>query len=164
MHYTLCIPVRNNQILLGKKTSGFLEGKYNGFGGKIEPGESVYNSAVRELQEECDITPTSMDHVGVIYFDSPNYLETGIMHVFKVIAWEGIPKQIEKMIPQWFDNDKIPYDQMCTDDPFWFPLFLEGKTFEAKFKFGEDMVVLEHEVIEKDLSDIRIHSSIIPHE
>ncbi len=34
-------------VLLGLKKRGFGVGKWNGFGGKVEPGESIIDGAVR---------------------------------------------------------------------------------------------------------------------
>ena len=158
MNYTLLIPVTENQVLLGLKSKGFLEGKYNGFGGKFEPGETIYQAAVRELKEECDIEVIDMELMGIIYFDSPRQETTGVMYTFKVINWKGEPNEVENMKPEWFDVDDIPYWQMCPDDMYWFPYFLAGKQFEAKFTFDKDMKVLSHDVYEKDLSSVDIYS------
>lgn len=38
---------RNNRILLGFKKRGLLKNKWNGFGGKVEPGETVFEAALR---------------------------------------------------------------------------------------------------------------------
>ncbi len=38
---TLCIPVREQRVLLGMKKRGFGSGKWNGFGGKVESGETL---------------------------------------------------------------------------------------------------------------------------
>ena len=35
------------------KKRGFGAGKWNGFGGKVEPGETIVEAAVREVKEEC---------------------------------------------------------------------------------------------------------------
>ena len=40
-----------------------------------------------------------------------------------------------EMCPQWFNHDSIPYDQMWVDDKLWYPLLLQGKRFNAFFKF-----------------------------
>ena len=44
-----------NEILLGMKKRGFGTGKWNGFGGKIENGESAEQGAIRELEEESSL-------------------------------------------------------------------------------------------------------------
>ena len=43
--------VRNNfnEILLGLKKRGFGEGKWNGFGGKVNPTETITDAAIRYL-------------------------------------------------------------------------------------------------------------------
>ena len=39
--FTLLLLERGNQVLLGNKKRGFGAGKANGFGGKVEPGETI---------------------------------------------------------------------------------------------------------------------------
>lgn len=39
--------IPNDNILLGYKKRGFGMGKWNGMGGKVEPGESVLDGAIR---------------------------------------------------------------------------------------------------------------------
>jgi len=43
------------RMLLGMKKRGFGAGKWNGFGGKVEPGETVEDGAMRELHEEAGL-------------------------------------------------------------------------------------------------------------
>lgn len=44
---TLVMVTRPNQVLLGMKKRGFGEGKWNGFGGKVEKGETIFEAAQR---------------------------------------------------------------------------------------------------------------------
>ena len=44
---TLAMVRKTNSLLLGLKKKGFGEGKWNGFGGKVEKGETVSEGAVR---------------------------------------------------------------------------------------------------------------------
>lgn len=62
------------RILLGRKRRGMGFGKWNGFGGKLEPGETMRQCAVRELQEECGLTaaPEALELVADLYFDQPS--------------------------------------------------------------------------------------------
>ncbi len=50
---TLCIPITRSRILLGRKKVRWGAGKLNGFGGKIEKGETPKETTIRELKEEC---------------------------------------------------------------------------------------------------------------
>jgi len=55
---TLCFLTRGappTEVLLGFKKSGFGKGKYAGFGGSVEEGETIIAAAVRELEEETGL-------------------------------------------------------------------------------------------------------------
>ena len=69
---TLVLVVQNNnnnaRLLLGEKKRGFGAGYFNGFGGKVEPGESILAAAHRELQEEAGIEALDLSRRGVLYF------------------------------------------------------------------------------------------------
>ena len=45
--YTLVFLNQNEQVLLGLKKRGFGEGRWNGFGGKVEEGETIFEAAKR---------------------------------------------------------------------------------------------------------------------
>lgn len=45
--YTLAFLRRESEILLGYKKRGFGKGKWNGFGGKVDPGETIEHAAIR---------------------------------------------------------------------------------------------------------------------
>ena len=133
---TLCLFVDKGKILLGMKKRRFGTGKWNGFGGKLENGESVHENIVRELKEEISVAvkPEDTEKVGLIdfyFFDKPEWNQK--MHVFLVKSWEGEPQESEEMKPQWFDVKDIPFDTMWPDDKHWLPMVLAGKKVEGKF-------------------------------
>lgn len=45
--YTLAFVLDAGKILLGMKKRGFGAGRWNGFGGKVHPGESIEAAAKR---------------------------------------------------------------------------------------------------------------------
>lgn len=45
--FTLVLVIKESQVLLGLKKRGLGEGKWNGFGGKVETNETVIHAAVR---------------------------------------------------------------------------------------------------------------------
>lgn len=46
---TLVLVVQPGRVLLGLKKRGFGVGKWNGFGGKVQPGETIEDAAVRYI-------------------------------------------------------------------------------------------------------------------
>lgn len=145
---TLCIVHQGNRVLLGMKKRGFGMGRWNGFGGKIEKGETIEEAMRREIFEEAGIDVSEAEKVGILEFEfqgNPEILET---HIFRAEKFVGEPSESEEMKPQWFDIDKIPYKNMWTDDIYWIPMFLEEKKFQGKFLFGKGDVVLEQSLEE----------------
>ena len=60
---TLVFPIdEQNRILLGRKKRGFGANKYNGFGGKLDDGESFRECAIRELYEESGLQGRAPRH------------------------------------------------------------------------------------------------------
>lgn len=47
--YTLAFIRRGDQVLLGLKKRGFGEGKWNGFGGKLNANETLMEAAQRSV-------------------------------------------------------------------------------------------------------------------
>ena len=128
---------RGSEILLGHKKRGFGAGCWNGVGGKVEAGESNEQAAVREMQEEINVTPGKLTLGAHIIFHYPGGnvpVWDASMYICK--EWEGKPAESEEMRPQWFALDKIPYDQMWEDDKYWLPRVLAGEVLEAEFTFG----------------------------
>ena len=149
---TLCLLVRDEEILLGMKKRGFGAGRWNGFGGKVEAGETIEVAAKREMKEECGVDVLSMEKVGIHDFEfDANRGEIFEVHVFRVAAFSGDPIETDEMRPKWFAFSDIPYDTMWPDDEYWLPLFLEGKKFKTKFLFGTNDTVLEKEVIVENI-------------
>lgn len=145
---TLCIIHNHPKVLLGMKKRGFGAGKWNGFGGKVETGETIEEAAKREVCEEAGIRVADIEKVGHINFEFVGDPVTLEVHVFKAGSFSGEPTEGEEMKPQWFHKDKIPFDQMWPDDKHWFPLFLAGKKFKGKFVFEGHNKIIEHSLVE----------------
>ena len=129
------------------KKRGFGAGRWNGFGGKVETGESIQDAARRETKEECGIEITAMELAGIHEFRFTAWPDEVLeAHVFRAIDYVREPIETEEMRPEWFPIEAIPYDTMWPDDRYWFPVFLAGKKFRTKFLFGEGDVLLEQDI------------------
>lgn len=132
---TLCMIHSDGKILLGLKKKGFGVGRWNGFGGKVEQGESIEDAARREVLEEAGIKVTDMYKAGVLNFSFENDPKILEVHVFSASTFTGEPTESDEMKPKWFDIKDIPYEQMWSDDSHWLPLLLNGKKFNGSFLF-----------------------------
>jgi len=136
---TLLFLQKDDQILLAMKKRGFGAGRWNGVGGKLEPGESLEEATIRECQEEISVTPIAFHAVAELDFYWPEKDENQHMYVYAYIcdAWDGEPQESEEMAPSWFKIKSIPYKEMWQDDEFWLPKVLEGKIVRGLFNFDE---------------------------
>ncbi len=133
---TICHIVDGQRILLGRKKVRFGVGLWNGFGGKVEPGEDVAAAAVREVREECGLRVSQPEHVGSIIVGDERYrAETWQLEVFRATEWNGELAASDEMEPRWFPLTAVPYAEMWPADRYWLPLLLAGKKFRGRFTF-----------------------------
>jgi len=136
----LCFVVKDGRVLLIRKKRGLGAGKINGPGGKIEPGETALEAAIRETQEEIGVTPLAVEERGVLHFQ---FTDGYSLHctVFVATDFEGEPIETIEAAPYWFAFDAIPFDEMWEDDRHWLPHVLAGKRFVAWFEFDGDRML-----------------------
>lgn len=139
------------EVLLGLKKAGFGCGKYAGIGGKVEPGETVEEAAVREVEEEIGVKvfEKTLQFMGKITFVFPSKPEWGqVVSIFRVISWQGDPFESDEMKPFWFTLDAIPYEAMWQDARHWLPEILDGNKLQGQFTFKDDNETVEEVCLE----------------
>ena len=137
---TLSFLFKDGQILLAMKKRGFGDGKWNGYGGKLEEGESVEEAAVREILEEGNVkvVKEDLEHFGTIDFhftDKPDWDQK--VFIYKTVRWEGEPEETEEMKPRWFSFDEIPFDKMWAGDDIWLKKVINGEKVFGEIYFEE---------------------------
>ena len=130
------------RVLLIHKKRGLGAGKINAPGGRLEPGETPLQCAVRETREEVGVDALNAVQCGRLRFHFTDGYDL-LGHVFRAIEWRGVPVETDEALPEWFPLDAIPYDRMWADDTLWLPLLLASETFDGKFIFDND-TMLEH--------------------
>lgn len=148
--YTLVLVLQPQRILLGMKKRGFGAGRWNGFGGKVQEGESIEDGARRELQEESGLTAGTLHKAGHLVFEFVGIPELMDVHVFCTDSAQGTPQESDEMRPRWFHLDQIPFGDMWPDDSYWFPLLLQRKKFQGHFKFQGHDTILDYRLQEVD--------------
>jgi 8-oxo-dGTP pyrophosphatase MutT (NUDIX family) len=137
----LALIIDDNRILLGKKKRGIGAGLYNGYGGKVDQGETIEESLVREVFEESGLVLTDFEKMGVLQLETPEFYNE--MHIFSSKNFTGDLRGTAEMEPEWFLPEDLPYDEMWQSDPFWYPYFLSGERFIGRVVFDENHQVIE---------------------
>jgi 8-oxo-dGTP diphosphatase len=143
---TLLFVVREGRILLMRKKRGLGAGKINGPGGRIDPGETPVECALRELREELCVTSRSAEIGGELSFQFVDGYSVHV-YVFRSDSCEGTPQETAEAAPLWTRVDRIPYEEMWSDDRLWLPLLLRHTPFRGRFLFDGDRL-LDHRLEE----------------
>jgi 8-oxo-dGTP pyrophosphatase MutT (NUDIX family) len=149
----------HKRVLLGRKKRGFGEGKFNGFGGKVEPGETLRSCAARELAEEAGLVVDAADLArrGVLTF---NMLADGMVgadgrvssrlevHVYSCALEQtgGAVAESDEMAPAWWPFDGVPFERMWEDDRHWLPEVLNGNDVCGDFIFQDQATIIDQTV------------------
>lgn len=141
---TLCFPLQGNPpsaVLLGYKKRGFGQGKWAGFGGKVESRETPIQAAQRELFEETglQVALADLQPRGQVIFRFPaKPVWDQQVHLFVVTQWQGEPAESDEMRPVQFPLTKLPFDQMWDDARYWLPTLLAGEAVNLQITFAAD--------------------------
>ncbi|MER2049376.1 MAG: NUDIX domain-containing protein, partial [Solibacillus sp.] len=88
---TNLLAIKDGQVLLLQKPR---RGWFVAPGGKMEPGESIYDSAIREFQEETNLTPKDVHLKGVytmVIKNGDTVVDEWMLYTFIATDVEGTP-------------------------------------------------------------------------
>lgn len=127
--HCLVLLIGEDGLLLARKRSGFGAGRLVAPGGKVEPGETPLEAAVRELQEETGLVvePDDLTAAGRVVFRFG--AGGGLMEValFRGTRWRGEPTPSDELdAPAFYPVDDLPLARMWVDNPHWLPQVLAG--------------------------------------
>ena len=129
------------RVLLIRKKRGLGAGKINGPGGKMDPGETSLQCAVRETQEELGVTALDPVKHGELWFQFVDGLALYV-DVFRATRWQGEPVETPEAIPLWTSLAELPFEEMWADDRFWLAeVLVEKKHFIGRFLFDDDTML-----------------------
>ncbi|XP_043263371.1 7,8-dihydro-8-oxoguanine triphosphatase-like [Colletes gigas] len=155
--FSLVFIRKATEVLLGLKKRGFGKGKWNGFGGKVEAGETILQGAIRELHEECGLSAIDLKKIGILEFEFEGDETLLEVHVFETYQYHGELIESEEMQPKWYNLKDVPFKQMWPDDEYWFPYMLRGELFRGYFLYrGQDLILTHNIKIMEELPVNRI--------
>lgn len=159
--YSLVYPIdiQEQSVLLGKKrTRGKWQGKFNGFGGRRETGESFEQSAIRHLNRaELHYTESVLVHrANLIFEHQQDAWGPNIVRVFTA-PWQhygegnanwgadNTPKTTDEIGYKAFQTYEMPYHDMPPDDHHWLPYLLSTPyRISARFTYRNTPVLTDH--------------------
>ena len=136
------------EVLLGRKKHGLGMGYFVGLGGKLEPGESAVDAAVREVFEESGlvVAASDLEPRGLLTYHFPHREAwSQESNVFVCRTWIGEPSGSDELDPEWFPVDAVPLDEMWDDARRWLPGVLTGGRVRRTFVFGADLATVVEE-------------------
>ena len=133
-------------MLLQFKRRGFGVGKWNGPGGKVEPGETLEQAVVREVKEETGLVVSRPEKMTELEFVFENRGEwDNLTHVYAAKNFSGELVAGEEGELKWFKISALPFKEMWDDDPHWLPEVLAGEFMKMKFYFDSEGKLLKFE-------------------
>ena len=136
------------EVLRGRKKHGLGQGSFVGLGGKLEPGESAVEAAVREVHEESGVRVEAhdLDPRGRLTYLFPHREAwSQESSVFVTRRFVGEPAPSDELDPEWFPLDAVPLTEMWDDARRWLPAVLAGGRVRRTYVFGEDLATVVHE-------------------
>lgn len=136
----LCLIHKNGRYLLQDRIKNDWKG-YTLPGGHIEPGESIVDAVIREMQEETGLTIRHPHLCGVKQFP----LEEGryIVFLFETEEFEGDLRSSEEGTMHWIDETELSKVNLVEDFEDLIEVMLDDELMEFQYVIedGEWLVI-----------------------
>ena len=133
---TLCYLRRGGKILMihrVKKENDMHAGKWNGLGGKMLPGETPEECAIREIAEESGLTAKKLELKGLLTFPAFSQSVDWYAFVFVVKDFSGELIDSPEGDLRWIEDDDLMDLNLWEGDRVFLPWLDEPGFFSAKF-------------------------------
>ena len=141
---TLCYIRRPGQTLMVhriKKANDMHMGKWNGLGGKLDPGETPEECAIREVCEETGLTVRSPQLKGLITFPGFANEEDWYTFLFVMRDFEGELIDSPEGTLAWIDDEHLLELNLWEGDRIFIPWLDQPGFFSAKVVYQDNRLV-----------------------
>jgi 8-oxo-dGTP diphosphatase len=146
---TLCYVRRPGQTLMlhrTRKPNDMHEGKWVGLGGKLEPGESPEECAIREVYEESGLRIVEPEFRGVLTFPTFDDIDNWYGFVFVATRFTGELIDSTEGVLAWIDDDALLNLPMWEGDRIFLRWLDEDVIFSGKFSYRAGKLT-QHSVV-----------------
>jgi 8-oxo-dGTP diphosphatase len=141
---TLCYLKQDGRTLMlyrNKKPNDMHEGKWNGLGGKLEPGESPEECMRREVGEESGLTASATQLKGILTFPLFDGLEDWYVFVYTVSKFSGDLAESAEGELHWIPDEELLDLNLWPGDRIFLPWLGGERFFSAKFVYRQGELV-----------------------
>ena len=146
---TLCYVRQSGKTLMIhriKKENDMHRGKWNGLGGKLEPGETPEECARREIFEESGLQVKDLTLKGVLTFPAFDDIDDWYAFVYVATGIEGSLIDSPEGVLRWIDNQELLDLELWEGDRTFLPWLERSGIFSAKFVYNGGRLS-HHEVV-----------------
>ncbi len=146
---TLCYVKDGNKTLMlfrNKKPDDIHEGKWNGLGGKLDPGESPEECAIREIYEESGLKVLRPTLCGILTFPEFSAGEDWYVFVYVAKEFHGTLINSDEGHLEWIENEKLFELNLWEGDHHFLKWIDEKIFFSGKFIYNEGNLI-DHSVV-----------------
>jgi 8-oxo-dGTP diphosphatase len=118
-----------------KKANDMHAGKWNGLGGKLEPGETPEECAIREVLEESGLRMIDPVLRGIITFPQFSKGEDWYTFIFVATKFTGELIDSTEGVLAWVENDKLFELNLWPGDRIFLRWLDDQRFFSAKFVY-----------------------------
>ncbi len=119
------------------KAKGYQQGKWNGLGGKFDPGESPEECLKRETFEESGLVVEEAQLKGFITFPDFDGEDDWYCFVYTVSKFSGEVKASDEGELKWIPDADIMNLNLWPGDRVFLPWVFAEKLFSAKFIYEQ---------------------------
>jgi len=141
---TLCYVRRDGKTLMVhriKKPKDMHQGKWNGLGGKLDPGETPEECAAREIYEESGLKVLDLQLKGLLTF--PGFANDEDWYAFVFVATEFTGELIDS--PEgtlaWVEDEHLLELNLWAGDRIFLPWLDRKGFFSGKFNYKDGLFI-----------------------
>lgn len=128
-----------------KKLNDYHEGKWNGLGGKFDPGESPEDCVIREVKEETGLDIFNPHLHGFITFPMFDGVDDWYVFLFTVEKYSGEMIDSDEGKLEWIPDSELLNLNLWDGDKIFIKWLFQEKFFSAKFIY-KNKKYFSHEV------------------